>query len=72
MGFTSGEALPGEPARWCVFIPGLPNPLSGQLVIYPRDECVPLEISVEEAFKFLLSTGNFVPRGLSRIHDLKA
>jgi uncharacterized membrane protein len=64
VGFTSGAILPGTPARWAVFVPSLPNPLSGQLLIYPCAACVPLAVTVEEAFKFLLSTGNFVPSGL--------
>jgi uncharacterized membrane protein len=65
LGFTSGEDLPGTPPRWCVFVPGLPNPLSGQLVLVPRSSCTPLAVSVEEAFKFLLSSGNYVPPGLA-------
>jgi uncharacterized membrane protein len=64
LGFTSGDSLPGEPTTCCVFIPGAPNPLSGTLVLVDRDSCRPLDLSLEEAFKFLLSTGNYVPPGL--------
>lgn len=67
IGFTSGEAVPGAPPRWCVFVPGLPNPLSGQLILFPCDACTPLDISVQEAFKFLLSSGNYLPPGLAHM-----
>jgi uncharacterized membrane protein len=65
IGFTSGEPLPGEPPRYSVFVPSLPNPLSGQLLLIPVEDCSTLAITVEDAFKFLLSTGNYVPAGLS-------
>jgi uncharacterized membrane protein len=64
IGFTSGATLAGEPPRWCVFVPSLPNPLSGQLVLFPCTSCLPLQMTVEDAFKFLLSTGNYLPAGL--------
>jgi uncharacterized membrane protein len=64
IGFTSGETLPGTPPRLSVFVPSLPNPLSGQLVLIPTEMCSRLAVTVEEAFKFLLSTGNYVPAGL--------
>lgn len=61
MGFTSAEPLPGDPESFCVFIPGAPNPLSGQLVLVKRNACLFLDLPIEEAFKCLLSTGKFVP-----------
>ena len=61
MGFTSGEPVPGNPELCCVFIPGTPNPTSGRLVFAHRARCVELGISAEEAFKFALSGGNYVP-----------
>jgi uncharacterized membrane protein len=64
IGFTSGDVLPGTPPRLCVFVPSLPNPLSGQLLLLPTEACSILAITVEDAFKFLLSTGNFVPAGM--------
>lgn len=65
IGFTSGEGVPPDPDRWCVFVPGVPNPISGQLVLVDRKDCILLEMPVEDAFKYLLSTGNFVPPGLA-------
>jgi hypothetical protein len=64
VGFTSGRPLPGDPDNLCVFVPNLPNPLSGRLVLARRETCIVLPISVDEAFKFLLSTGNYLPPSL--------
>jgi len=64
LGFTSADPVPGRPDCWCVFLPGVPNPIAGQLVFVRRDACQVLALSVEEAFKFLLSTGNYLPAGL--------
>jgi len=65
VGFTSGRALPGDPKSICVFLPNIPNPISGRLVIVPREVCTPLKLSVEEAFKFQLSSGNYLPHTLT-------
>ncbi|HEY0134739.1 MAG TPA: DUF502 domain-containing protein [Nannocystis sp.] len=61
MGFTSGEPVEGNPDLCCVFVPGTPNPTAGRLVFARRDKCINLGISAEEAFKFALSGGNYVP-----------
>jgi uncharacterized membrane protein len=61
VGFTSGDPIPGDPATCCVFVPSMPNPISGRLYFVPIAECIALAISVEEAFKLLLSGGNYVP-----------
>jgi uncharacterized membrane protein len=61
LGFTSGEPIPGDPSTCCVFLPAMPNPISGRLYFVPLADCITLAISVEEAFKLLLSGGNYVP-----------
>jgi uncharacterized membrane protein len=66
LGFTSGHGLPGDPNSICVFLPGIPSMLSGRLVIVTRDCCTRLEMSVEEAFTFLVSMGHHLPAGLHR------
>jgi uncharacterized membrane protein len=66
LGFTSGCPLPGDPDSICVLLPNLPSPLSGRLVIVQRAVCLPLKMSVEEALKYQLSTGNYLPPQLSR------
>jgi len=44
-----------------VFIPTSPNPTSGMLVIVPRDKVISLSMTVEEAFKLIVSGGAFTP-----------
>ena len=62
MGFTSGEPIEGDPHTWCVFVPATPNPVNGRLYFVPKKDCVLLDITTEEAFKLLLSGGNYVPK----------
>jgi uncharacterized membrane protein len=61
LGFTSGDPVPGDAGTCCVFVPNSPNPVLGRLYFVPRDRCQVLDISAEEAFKCLISTGNYIP-----------
>lgn len=61
MGFTSGRLLESPQPMYCVFVPNAPNPITGRLYFVPAELCTFTEISVEEAFKVILSTGNYVP-----------
>jgi len=40
-----------------VFIPTTPNPTSGFLLMFPKDEIIYLDMSFEEASKFIVSAG---------------
>ncbi len=40
-----------------VFVPTTPNPTSGFLVLYPPEEVVHLDMTVEEALKYVISCG---------------
>ena len=44
-----------------VFVPTTPNPTSGFLVMFPKDEVIYLDLSFEEASKFIVSAGSFNP-----------
>jgi uncharacterized membrane protein len=44
-----------------VFIPTTPNPTSGFLTILARDKVVPVAMTVEEAFTYILSAGAVTP-----------
>lgn len=44
-----------------VFIPTTPNPTNGFLVMFPEQDIIPLDISIEDAFKFIISMGVVVP-----------
>ena len=44
-----------------VFVPTTPNPTSGFLLMFPKDEIIYLDMSFEEASKFIVSAGTFNP-----------
>lgn len=50
-----------------IFIPTTPNPTSGFLIIVPRSEVIELDMSVEQALKFVISLGVVQP-ALSNNH----
>jgi uncharacterized membrane protein len=61
LGFSNGDPLPDDPTMTAVFVPAAPNPMNGRLYIVRLCDCQFLSISAEEAFKMILSTGNYVP-----------
>ena len=44
-----------------VFLPTTPNPTSGFLLMFPEDEVIYLDMSFEEASKFIVSAGTSAP-----------
>ncbi len=66
LAFVTGESTNELQARTTketinVFIPTTPNPTSGFFVLIPKDETVPLSMTVEEAFKVIMSGGVLTP-----------
>lgn len=66
IGFLIGEAqvnLFGRAGQDLVklFVPTVPNPTSGFLVVVPRKDIIPMDVSVEDGFKMVLSAGIVVP-----------
>ena len=62
----SGAELRREgapPLRGCslVFLPTTPNPTSGWLALLPDDQVLPLEMSIEEGVKLIVSGGLVLP-----------
>ena len=45
-----------------VFVPTTPNPTSGFLLMFPKDEIIYLDMSFEEASKFIVSAGTSNPK----------
>jgi uncharacterized membrane protein len=45
----------------CVFVPTTPNPTTGFIILVPREEVVHMDMTVDEAFKMLLTLGVVVP-----------
>ncbi len=65
--FQTGDGTPevtsvlnGEPMV-SLFIPTTPNPTSGFLMIVPRKDVIELEMSVDQALKFVISLGVMQP-----------
>ena len=44
-----------------VFVPTTPNPTSGFLLMFPKEEVIFLDLTFEEASKFIVSAGSFNP-----------
>lgn len=66
IGFLVGEAeadIFGEIGENHVklFVPTVPNPTSGFLIIVSRKDIIPLPISVEDGFRVVLSAGIVIP-----------
>ena len=51
--------LPGEHVS--VYVPTTPNPTSGFFLMMPRADVLPLQMSVDEALKYVISMGVVVP-----------
>jgi uncharacterized membrane protein len=45
-----------------VFVPTTPNPTSGFLLMFPKDEIIYLDMNFEEASKFIVSAGTSNPK----------
>ena len=44
-----------------MFIPTTPNPTSGFLMLIPKREAIELNMSIDEALKFIISLGVMQP-----------
>ncbi len=66
LGFLTNKAQ-GEPqARtsaevWSVFVPTTPNPTSGYLVLFPKEDIIELDMSVGDGMKMIISGGAVTP-----------
>ena len=45
-----------------VFVPTTPNPTSGFLLMFPKNEIIYLDMTFEEASKFIVSAGTSNPK----------
>jgi uncharacterized membrane protein len=45
-----------------VFVPTAPNPTSGFVIMVPEHEIIPLDMSVEEGFRMVISLGVVTPK----------
>lgn len=65
IGLITRDELPGLEVLGTdlvvVFVPTTPNPTSGFLTIVKRSDVVPLDMKVEDAFKYVISCGVIMP-----------
>jgi uncharacterized membrane protein len=71
LGFITGQSRgeiqeKTEKNMMNVFIPTTPNPTSGFYVLFPEEDLTVLDMSVEDAFKLLISGGLVSPQELRR------
>jgi uncharacterized membrane protein len=72
LAFTTGHtrgpvanALPGRTMTNC-FLPTTPNPTSGFYLAVPEDDITEIDLSVEDAFKVIMSAGLVTPGSTAR------
>lgn len=71
VGFVTSEAATLKPGRGgkpmpgytLVFLPTTPNPTSGWLAAVPEDQVLPLDMTIEDGVKLIVSGGLVVPPG---------
>lgn len=56
---TQEESLDG---RIAVFVPTTPNPTTGFLLMYRKEDVIPLDMNVEEALRYIISCGVLMPQ----------
>ncbi len=52
-----------------VFIPSTPTPISGMVIMVPRDQIVTVDMTIEEGIKFLVSGGVASPELIKKKED---
>ncbi len=63
IGFITGSTEPGQHHNKTdqnlvsIFIPTTPNPTSGYYIMVPKEDVIELDISVEDAFRLIVSAG---------------
>jgi uncharacterized membrane protein len=76
MGLVTGAGLKKvvnrvEKECLTVFIATTPSPLTGFVIIVPRDETIDLDMPIDDAFRFLISAGLITP-GMPQSSNLPA
>ena len=66
IGLVTAESIPSlkdtpYQGSMAVFVPTTPNPTSGFLIMFRRDDLIYLDMKVEEAFKYIISCGLITP-----------
>ena len=62
VGFITNEEDKNGEKQFNVFVPTSPNPTTGFLLIVKEEEIIPTKMSVDEAFKLIISAGKYSPQ----------
>ncbi|MBN1367025.1 MAG: DUF502 domain-containing protein [Dehalococcoidales bacterium] len=70
---TNEEILENGEKQYNVFVPTAPNPTTGFLLIVQEQDIIPTKMSVDEAFKLVISAGKYSPgeKDPSKITNIK-
>jgi uncharacterized membrane protein len=68
VGYVTGDGLrkisQGRQKEFVtILVPTAPTPLSGFVVMVPKEETIELDMSIEDALRFIISVGVIVPDG---------
>lgn len=70
LGFISNrievKTTEGVKTYYSVFVPSTPTPISGMVILFPSEDVIPIEMSVEDGIKFLVSGGVASPEMLTQ------
>ena len=73
LGFVTSDSLPavqvGPVPLLSVFVPTTPNPTSGFLLFLPHDQVTELNMTIENAFKLIISGGMVNPEDTAKNDD---
>jgi uncharacterized membrane protein len=64
LGFSTGRPIGDDGDRLCVFVPNSPNAITGRLYFASKSRCHFLPLSSKDAFKTVVSSGNYLPAAL--------
>jgi len=68
---TTGPSFEKDENVYHVFIPSTPNFTSGLLIMFPGCDIIPLSMTVEEGFTYLMTGGILTPKRQRELEDLK-
>ena len=71
IGLVTNETRRGTGERLTVFVPSAPTPTTGRLVLIDANKVRPIEMSVSEALKTLVSIGS-LPEVTGNMHSVSA
>ena len=62
-----GGKLKTKTSAYTVFLPTTPNPTSGFLLLIPKKEIIKIDLTVDEAIKFIISGGIIKPNDVKKL-----